>query len=92
VPLETRSEARRHARTCIEVLRRIAEFGKSDAAKVSAARCLLDRGLGLVAAAKVPERPGDEPVLGKREAAARAAEAANIGVYATPAPPKRLDS
>lgn len=76
---EIRQEARRHAQLAIEVLNKIAGHGASESARVMAAKSLLDRGLGTVAAAKIgteelPVRP-----LGKKEEAAIAAETAGSG-------------
>jgi hypothetical protein len=82
---EMRAEARKYALLALEVLRRIAEFGRSESASVSACKSLLDRALGKVAPAKVP----DEFVrtLGKREQAAEDAHEAATGIFATPAAP-----
>lgn len=85
--IELRAEARKYANLAIEVLRRVAEFGQSESASVSAAKSLLDRGLGTVGAAKMPDEFARRP-LGKKEEAAAAAEAAATGRYATPAPPR----
>lgn len=84
---EIRDEARRFANLAIATLSVIAERGAVEGARVSAAGSLLDRGVGTVATARVPEGVVPKPP-GKREEAARAAEAAAAGPYATPAPPK----
>jgi hypothetical protein len=84
--VEIRAESRRYASLAIEALRKIVENGASETSRVSAARSLLDRGLGTVAAAKIPTT--DYAPLGKKEEAVRAAKAAATGRYATPAPPR----
>ena len=86
---EIRAEARRYANLAIEVLRKIAMDGQSETAVATASRALLDRGLGTVGKARMPDEQRDRP-LGKKEEAARAAEAAATGRFATPAPPRRL--
>jgi hypothetical protein len=83
---EIRAEARRNAILCIEVLLRITIGSEAEGARVSAARSLLDRGLGTVAIAKVPEDVA-RAALGKREQAVEDARAAATGVFATPKPP-----
>lgn len=87
VTAEVRTEARKYANLAVEVLKKIADDGASEAAKVSAATALLDRGLGTVGKARMPDEQRERP-LGKKEEAARAAEAAATGRYATPAPPR----
>ena len=62
---EIRAEARRHARLAIAVLAGIASCGVTEAARVSAARALLDRATGSAASS-----------VGKKEIAAARAEAA----------------
>lgn len=84
---EIRAEARKYANLAIEVLRKVALDGESETAVVAAGRALLDRGLGTVGKARMPDEQRDRP-LGKKEQAAQAAEAAATGVYATPAPPR----
>ncbi len=86
--IEIRQEAQKYSRLAIEVLARIAQFGQSETAKVAAASSLLDRGLGTVGAAKLPEEFLERP-LGKRMAAAQAAAMAATGRFATPPPPKQ---
>jgi hypothetical protein len=86
---EIRTEARRYANLAIEVLRKIASDGHSESAVATASKALLDRGLGTVGKARMPEEQRDRP-LGKKEEAARAAEAAATGRFATPAPPPRM--
>jgi len=83
---EMRNEARKYAMLAIEVLRRVAEFGQSDAAVVTASKSILDRALGAVGPAKVPEELG-RATLGKREQAAEDAREAATGIFAPPAPP-----
>lgn len=83
---EVRIEARKFATLAIEVLRSIATRGETEGARVSAARSLLDRGVGTVHVARVPE--GLQPkLLGKKEEAAVAARNAAAGRYAPPPPP-----
>jgi len=84
---EIRSESRKYANLAIEVLRKIAADGASETAIASASKALLDRGLGTVGKARMPEEQRDRP-LGKKEMAQRAAQAAAVGRLATPAPPK----
>lgn len=86
---EIRDEARRHANVAIEVLRRIATGSESESARVSAARSLLDRGLGMVAPAKLQDS-APRVDLGKKELAEQAAQAASTGLYATPPGPRTL--
>ena len=57
--------------------------------RVSASTAILERGLGTVGKARMPDEMRDRP-LGKKEEAARAAEASATGRYATPPPPKAL--
>jgi len=54
---------------------------------IAAAQALLDRGLGTVATAKVPDGPVARP-LGKKEEASAAARDAASGRYATPPAPR----
>src|SRR5581483_3722912 len=83
---EIRVEARKFATLALECLRRIATGGETEGARVSAAKSMLDRGVGTVAVAKVPEGLAAKP-LGKREEAAVAARNAAAGRYAPPPPP-----
>lgn len=86
---EIRTEARKYANLAIEVLGAIATRGETEAARVSAAKSLLDRGVGTVQVAKVPE--GLQPkVMGKKEEQAIAARNAAAGKYAPPRPPGSL--
>jgi hypothetical protein len=85
---EIRTEARKYANLAVEVLKKIADGGQSESARVSASKSLLDRGLGTVAAARMPDEFNQAPI-GKKEQAVRAAEVAASGRYATPAPPPR---
>lgn len=87
---EIRTEARKYANLAIEQLRKIAADGASETAIASASKALLDRGLGTVAKARMPDEQRDRP-LGKKEEAARAAEGAATGRYATPAPPRAVE-
>ena len=88
VSAEIRDEARRHALLAIEVLRRIAEFGASESASVSAANSLLNRGCGAVSPAKMSDEFSRS--LGKREQAAEDAKSAATGVFETPPPPGKV--
>lgn len=86
---EIRDEARKFANLAIETLCAISERGSVEGARVSASSSLIDRGIGTVATAKVPE--GVLPKSpGKREEAARTAQNAAAGIYATPPPPRAL--
>lgn len=82
-----RAEARKYANLAIEVLRRVADVAESESARNSAAKSLLLRGFGSVAAAKLPESLGSPRVVGKREEMQIAAQAAASGRYAVPAAP-----
>ncbi|MEI9804080.1 MAG: hypothetical protein WDN48_05950 [Pseudolabrys sp.] len=83
---EVRGEARKYANLAIEVLRSISTRGETEGARVSASKSLLDRGVGTVQTAKVPE--GVTPkVMGKKEEAAVAARNAAAGKYAPPLAP-----
>ena len=88
--IEMQTEARRYARLALEVLRRIAEFGESESASVSAASSLLDRGFGTVGTAKVPDEIARS--LGKREQLDADAKAAATGIFAPPGPPSTDDT
>jgi hypothetical protein len=87
VSADIRSEARKYAHLAVKVLQKIAGDGTSETAIAAASKALLDRGLGTVGKARMPEEQRDRP-LGKKEEAARAAEAAATGRFATPAPPR----
>ncbi len=83
---EVRTEARKYANLAVEVLGSIATRGETEGARVSAAKSLLDRGVGTVQTARVPD--GLVPkTLGKKEEAAVAARNAAAGKYAPPAAP-----
>lgn len=86
---EIREEARKYANLAIETLRKIAADGASESAIASASKALLDRGLGTVGKARMPDEQRERP-LGKKEEAARAAAAAASGVFSTPAPPRAM--
>lgn len=85
-----RAEARRYANLAVEVLRKIAADGASETAIASASKAMLDRGLGTVGKARMPDEQRDRP-LGKKEEAQRAAVAAATGKYATPPSPRTLN-
>lgn len=86
---EIRTQARKYCAVAVAVLRKIAQDGQSETARASASKALLDRGLGTVGKARMPDEQRERP-LGKKEEAARAAEAAAAGTYAPRAPPKRV--
>jgi hypothetical protein len=86
---DIRTQARRWAAVAVATLRAIAQNGQSETARASACKALLDRGLGTVGKARMPDEQRDRP-LGKKEEAARAAEAAATGRFATPPPPRAL--
>lgn len=86
---EIRTQARKYCPVAIAVLRKIAQDGQSETARASASKALLDRGLGTVGKARMPDEQRERP-LGKKEEAARAAEAAATGKYATPPPPRGM--
>jgi hypothetical protein len=86
---EIRAEARKYALLAIEVLRRIADVGASESARVQAVKTLLDRGLGAVAPARNLDKLFERPA-GKKEAAERGAEEALTGIYSPRTPPKAL--
>lgn len=87
---DIRNEARKYANLAVEVLRKIASDGLSESAVASASKALLERGLGTVGKAKMPDEQQREQPLGKKEQAHRAAEVASTGRYAPPPPPRRL--
>jgi len=83
---EIRDTARKHAHLAVAVLARIATGSESESARVSAAQVLLDRGLGMSAAAKLPEGQFQKE-LGKKDQLAAEAKDLATGVYAPPPPP-----
>lgn len=87
---EIRAEARKYAVLAVEALRKIAADGSSETAIAAASKALLDRGLGTVGKARMPDEQRERP-LGKKEEAARAAAAAATGRYAPPAPPRSIN-
>jgi hypothetical protein len=84
--IEVRAEARKYAVLAIEVLARISQFGRSESALVAASTSLLNRGLGTVGIAKMPDEFRNTR-LGKKETALLAARAAASGIFATPPAP-----
>lgn len=84
---DMREEARKSAPLAIACLRKIAENGTSETARVMAGTVLMDRGLGTVGIARMPEIQLGKP-LGKKEEAQRAAELRATGAYAPPGPPR----
>lgn len=86
---EIREEARKYANLAIKALSKIAQDGVSESAKAAASKALLDRGLGTVGKARMPDEQRDRP-LGKKEQAARAAEVAASGLYAPRVPPSNV--
>lgn len=89
MPKDVRDTARKFAHLAIEVLSKIATNGESETARIGAAKSLLDRGVGTVAIAKVPEdRFRRQQPLGKKEEASQNAKAiGSTGRYKTPPPP-----
>ena len=83
---EVRAQARKFAPIAIAVLQKIAKEGQSETAMAAASKALLDRGLGTVGKARMPDEQRDAP-LGKKEQAHRAAQTAATGRFATPPPP-----
>lgn len=84
-----RDEARKWANLAIATLEKIATNGLSEAARVSAATSMLDRGLGTVATATVPKGTTPKPI-GKKEAAHAEAQNAAAGRFATPPAPRMV--
>lgn len=84
-----RTQARRYAAVAVATLRKIASDGQSETARAGASKALLDRGLGTVGKARMPDEQRERP-LGKKEEAQRAAEAAATGRFATPRPPRGM--
>lgn len=84
-----RTQARKYASVAVAVLRKIAQDGQSETARAGASKALLDRGLGTVGKARMPDEQRDRP-LGKKEEAAQAAAAAATGRLATPRPPRAV--
>lgn len=74
VAAEIRDQARGYANLAIIRLKYIAEHGRAESARVSAAKSLWDRGLGTAAPAKL-DADGPSRPLGKKEEAAIAANA-----------------
>lgn len=86
VTSQVRAEAKRYGNLAIAVLRKIRDNGASETARASAAKALLDRALGTVGKARMPDEQRDQP-LGKKEQLQRAALVAATGKYAPrPAP------
>lgn len=87
---QVREEARKFAHLAVEVLHRVATSGGSESARVQAAKALLDRGLGTVAAARMLSDLFDTKPqsIGKKEATQHAAKAAGTGRYAPRTPPR----
>jgi hypothetical protein len=73
LPSEIRAACRKLTQLAVEALVKIATNGVSESARVSAARSLLNRGLGAVAPARVPEDMGLRQ-LGKKAEQERAAQ------------------
>jgi hypothetical protein len=78
-PGEMMEEARKLAPLAIAVLDKIAQNSASDSARVSAARSLLDRGLGAVSPARLESYRSDAKTIGKKELALAAAATAGDG-------------
>lgn len=88
VSAEVRVEARKYANLAILVLQKIADDGRSESARAAANLAMLDRSIGTVGKAKMPDEQREQP-LGKKEQAQRAAQIAATGRYA-PRPAPRL--
>lgn len=86
---DVRAAARKYAAVAVAVLRKITQDGQSETARAAASKALLDRGLGTVGKARMQDEQRERP-LGKKEEAARAAEAAATGRFATPPPPRAV--
>lgn len=86
---DIRTEARKYANLAIDTLEAIADRGQVEGARVSAAGSLIDRGVGTVATAKMPDGVASKPI-GKKEEAQQAARNAAAGIYATPPAPRSL--
>lgn len=87
---DARDYARGFAALAVLVLQKIRDNSPSAAARVAATTALMDRELGTVAVAKVPDlhvRPG-----GKKEQVGKAAEDAATGLYQTPAAPRQHEA
>lgn len=87
VSAEVRAEARRYANLALIVLQKIADDGRSESARAAANLAMLDRSIGTVGKAKMPDEQREQPI-GKKEQAQRAAQVAATGRYATPPPPR----
>ena len=84
---EIRDYARTFANLAIEMLDKIAMSGDSESARVSAAKSMLDRGIGMAAPARVPASIMPR-TPGKKEEAVAAARSVASGKFATPSPPR----
>jgi hypothetical protein len=78
IALEIQDEARKYVILALEVLHKIADSGQSKSARVSAGKSILDRAIGTVAVAKVPDGAFQRP-LGKKEEQARTAKDVGTG-------------
>ncbi|WPP04784.1 hypothetical protein SIN04_02825 [Methylocella tundrae] len=78
-PGEMMEEARKLAPLALAVLDKIAQNSPSDSARVSAARALLDRGLGAVSTARLESYRSDAKAIGKKDLASAAAASAGEG-------------
>lgn len=76
---EMMEEARKLAPLAVAALVKIAQGSASDAARVAAAKALLDRGLGVASPARLDAYRDASKVIGKKEEAARVALAAGVG-------------
>lgn len=90
VSAEVRSEAKKYANLAILVLQKIADDGRSESARASANLAMLDRSIGTVGKAKMPDEQREQP-LGKKEQAQRAAQIAATGRYAPRTVPRLAD-
>lgn len=90
VSAEVRTEAKKYANLAILVLQKIADDGRSESARASANLAMLDRSIGTVGKAKMPDEQREQP-LGKKEQAQRAAQIAATGRYAPRTVPRLAD-
>lgn len=81
ISAEVRAEAKRYANLALLVLQKIADDGRSESARAAANLAMLDRSIGTVGKAKMPDEQREQP-LGKKEQAQRAAQIAATGRYA----------
>lgn len=91
VSAEVRAEARKYANLALMVLQKIADDGRSESARAAANLAMLDRSIGTVGKARMPDEQREQPI-GKKEQAQRAAQVAATGKYAPRPTPRLVDS